>query len=108
MARLLAQRWHDASLARRMASEIARTLLESAKLRCLPNGRPLPAAEVIREMERSLEIFDTTPAEYVERVVLRDIAGEPRSARSPAEITALIGAFLQCYAADYERGVNLG
>jgi hypothetical protein len=104
LASLLARRWDSPALARRIASGRVQVLSDLSRLRCLPDGRPLPASEVLDCLHEDVTRDGKTPAGVVERKVVRDLAGEPRSTRTPAEVTALIEAFLRCYAADYERG----
>jgi hypothetical protein len=104
LARLLAQRWDNEVLARQIASDQVRVLTDLAKLRCLPDGRPLGAAIVLDDLHAATRVGGTTPAELVEQHIIRGLVGKARTARTPAEITALVEAFLHCYAADYERG----
>jgi hypothetical protein len=86
------------------ASRRVQDLSDLAKLRCLPDGRPLQAAAVFEALHADITSHGKTPDTVVEKHLVRGLAGEPRSARTAAEITATIEAFLRCYAADYERG----
>jgi hypothetical protein len=104
LASLLGRRWNDPVIARRIAADQVRSLSDLAKLRCLPDGRPLPASAVLDDLHEHVTDFGKTPETVVERHLVRNLVGEPRSARTATEITALIEAFLRCYAADYERG----
>ncbi|MCB4825419.1 hypothetical protein [Roseicella aerolata] len=101
---LLAQRWPDVALARRITSETVTVLSDLANLRCLPDGHPLAARVVLDRLYAEVTRDGETPGKMVEQIVVRSLAGKPRSGRSTAEITALIETFLQCYATDYERG----
>jgi hypothetical protein len=104
LSHFLARRWSDEILARQVASDQVRVLSDLAKLCCLPDGRPLRASDVLDDLHTATREGETTPTELVEQHVIRGLVGKPRSARTPDEITALIEAFLQCYATDYERG----
>jgi hypothetical protein len=104
LAALLGLQWESTTLSHLAAGRLVHRLGNLAKLRCLPDGRPLTAsatfecllADVSRDGENSLSV--------VERWVARDLAGQRRTGRSPAEIVALTEAFLRCFAADCERG----
>ncbi|WP_158292356.1 AbrB/MazE/SpoVT family DNA-binding domain-containing protein [Paracraurococcus ruber] len=104
LARLLGRRVDQISLAHAHVSSKVRELSDLARLRCLPDGLPLPAAAVLDALNRDVMQNGKTPERVVERIVVRELVGEPRTSRTPKEITALIHAFLRCYAADYERG----
>jgi hypothetical protein len=104
LAAILGRRWETPASGHLIAGDRVRRLSDLAKLRCLPDGRPLSASAVFECLLRDVSRDGNTPSSVVERYVVRDLAGKPRSDRTPAEITGLIEAFLRCFAADYERG----
>lgn len=104
LAGLVGTRWDDEVLVRMTASHLVRDLGDLAKLRCLPEGRPASAAHVLEDLHTDVLTDGKAPATVVERQLVRGRAGTARNQRTPAEVTDLIEAFLQCYAADYERG----
>ena len=91
-------------LAHRAASRMVGDLIDLAKLRCLPDARPISASAVLTALYERVSQRGRTPETVVESHLVRGLAGEPRSSRTPAEVTGLIEAFLRRYAADYERG----
>jgi GNAT superfamily N-acetyltransferase len=103
-AALLGLQWESANLGHLAAGRLVQRLGDLAKLRCLPDGRPLPASAAFECLLSEPSRYGKSPLSVVERCVVRDLAGQRRSERSPAEIVALIEAFLRCFAADYERG----
>ena len=104
LVELLGTRWDDQDVAHRVASRMVRDLSDLAKLRCLPDGRPVPSAFVLDDLYTSVFSYGRTCETFVERYLVRHLAGEPRSPRTSTEVTALIEAFLRRYAANYEHG----
>ncbi|MBL6081190.1 hypothetical protein JMJ56_24630 [Belnapia sp. T18] len=104
LAGLLGRRWDSQALAHRAASRIVGELSDLAKLRCLPDARPIPASSVLDELYERVSRYGRTPRTVVESHLVRRLAGEPRNLRTTAEVTELIEALLRRYAADYERG----
>jgi hypothetical protein len=99
LATLLGQQWESARLGHLAAGRLVQRLGDLAKLRCLPDGRPLPASAAFECLVADLSRHGKSPLSVVERCVMRGLAGERRTDRSPAEITGLIEAFLRCFAA---------
>ena len=93
LASLLGLRWDGGLAGHQVASNLVRSLSDLAKLRCLPDARPLPASVVFECLLRDVSQDGKTPLSLVERYVVRNLAGEPRSDRTPVEITGLIEAF---------------
>jgi hypothetical protein len=101
---LLGRRWEAAADGHIVAGSTLRCLSDLARLRCRPDGRPLPAGTVFECLVEDVSRDGKTPLGVVESRIVRGFAGSALSGRTPAEITGLIEAFLRCYAADYERG----
>ncbi len=104
LVRLLGERWETPELGHRWAGMVLRSLSDLARLRCRPDGRPLPAGAVFRALTADITGLGETPLQVVEDCIARGLNGAALTDRTPAEVTGLIEAFLRCYAADYERG----
>jgi hypothetical protein len=86
------------------ASRLVRLLSDLAKLRCRPDGRPLPAATALECLLRHISWSGESLERIVASYLLRDLAGRPRSKRTPAEVATMAEAFLRCFTAGCERG----
>jgi hypothetical protein len=88
-AALLGLQWDAATLGHLAAGRLVHRLGDLAKLRCLPDGRPLPASAIFECLLTDVSRDGENPLSVVERWVVRGLAGERRSERSqtPASMT---------------------
>lgn len=104
LVHLLGLRWKGATLGHLAAGRLVQRLRHLARLRCRSQERPLPAGAVAACLLDHVSTGGRVPVDFVERSLMRALAGETLSGCTAAEITGLIEAFLRCYAGDYERG----